>query len=224
MNSLREEDGRLYPDKIVNHYPLVVDYSPYYYYPNLKNKMKESMSVNNCTIAGASLGIDYGQSADLSVRVISPPQYVVKKWTPDVEKLLKHRIFTQVSNNLCSSKVFQGVVRKGFFKRAKGCYKVYGETLIGRKYKRFNDYGATLHPEHVRCDNVKSASVCDGKVSGLTLVDKFLRELHAFPFVVTAQNVVVARSGMLALPCGPFGLLASCEAVNWGIYTANGYN
>lgn len=26
---------------------------------------------------------------------------------------------------------------------------------------------------------------------------------------------------MVALPCGPFGLLSSCEAVNWGIYTAN---
>jgi len=26
---------------------------------------------------------------------------------------------------------------------------------------------------------------------------------------------------MIALPCGPFGLLSSCEAVNWGLYTAN---
>jgi len=28
---------------------------------------------------------------------------------------------------------------------------------------------------------------------------------------------------MLALPCGPFGLLSSCEAVNWGLATANAY-
>lgn len=126
-----------------------------------------------------------------------------------------------MTNNLCASRNFRDL-RKGFYKRAKGCYKVYAiDKISGRRQKRFNDYGATMHPEHVRCDNIKATSVCEGGVSGITVVDRYLREMHAYPFVVTARNVVVARSGMLALPCGPFGLLSSCEAVNWGIYTAS---
>ena len=41
--------------------------------------------------------------------------------------------------------------------------------------------------------------------------------MTAPPFLIRAKNVVVANSGMLALPCGPFGLFASCEAVKCGL-------
>jgi len=33
-------------------YPLVPDYSEYYYYPSIRHKMAEAMSVNNCSMSG----------------------------------------------------------------------------------------------------------------------------------------------------------------------------
>jgi hypothetical protein len=43
------------------------------------------------------------------------------------------------------------------------------------------------------------------------------RQLSDAPFLVQAKKVIVSRSGMIALPCGPFGLFASCEAFKCGL-------
>ena len=84
------------------------------------------------------MGISYGDKADLSVRIIAPPSHVVEKWSKNTQKIKSTRIFAQVSNNLCSSKAFRETIRKGYYKRAKGCYKVFGEDSRGRRVKRFN--------------------------------------------------------------------------------------
>ena len=113
---------------------------------------------------------------------------MVLKWDKNSNHKKNMRIFSQVSNNLCGSRNFRDL-RKGYYKRAKGCYKVYSEDKSGKRRKRFNDYGATMHPEHVRCDNMKATSVCESGVSGITVVDNYLREMHSFPFVVFARKV-----------------------------------
>eukprot|EP01039_Chlorochromonas_danica_P005775 gene5775-6360_t len=203
-------------------YPLVVDYSEHYYYHHLYEKMMESMSVNNCTIGG-----DYhygdGSRPDLTVKVLPPPSQVIQKWSlPATHKLSSssHRVFSHVSENLCTSTRFRDVVR-GFYKRAKGCYKVYVVDKHGQRRKRFNDYGATLHPEHVRCDNEIAATVCHLGAAGMQVVDPLYRQLGSYPFEIRAQQVIVSRSGMFAMPCGPFGLFASCEAVKCGLPLAS---
>lgn len=198
-------------------YPLVVDYSEHYMYHQLHGKMSESMSVNNCTIGG-DYSFGDARVLDLMVKVLGPPAKVAKKWGVQCFKPV-NRIFTHVSNNLCTSPRYRDVV-KGFFKRAKGCYKVFIVDDNGVRKKRFNDYGATLHPEHTRCNSAVAGSVCQLGSNGMQVVDPFYRKLGSFPFQVTAKKVVVSRSGMLALPCGPFGLFSSCEAVNWGLMTA----
>lgn len=144
-------------------------------------------------VIGANLreedGGNESPTADFHVKVISPPKDVIAKWDTNSHYKKNTRIFTQVSNNLCASRNFRDL-RKGFYKRAKGCYQVYAvQKTTGKKRKRFNDYGATMHPEHVRCDNIKATSVCEGGVSGITVVDRDLREMHSYPFVVTTQQV-----------------------------------
>ena len=75
----------------------------------------------------------------------------------------------------------------------------------------------------MHCDNKLATSVCSkGRDAGLVAVDKEYRSLNQYPFIVQAKDTVVSRSGMLSLPCGPFGLFASCEAVNWGVPVAAG--
>jgi hypothetical protein len=49
-NSLRDEHLRLYNEIKVSDYRIIPDYSEYYYYPRLKDKMAEALSVNNCTM------------------------------------------------------------------------------------------------------------------------------------------------------------------------------
>ncbi|RYH19207.1 glycosyltransferase family 61 protein [archaeon] len=201
-----------------NEYPLVVDYSEHYNYHTLHEKMVESMSVNNCTLGG---DYTYGESRqpDLMVKLVPPPQAVLAKWTAQEEGKVKARIFTHVSHNLCSARQYKDVV-KGFFKRAKGCYKVYVMDNNGMRKKRFNDYGATLHPEHIRCDIEVAGKVCSQGSTGIQVIDNVYRTLGSYPFIVSAKKVLVSRGGMFALPCGPFGLFSSCEAVKWSLMSA----
>lgn len=212
-------------------HPLVVDYDEHYYYKSVRDKMAESLSVNNCSIDSITIETNYNsysnydktkQFQDLSITVVKPPITVLEKWGDNNKKRLKSRIFTQVSSNLCSSKRFKEV-KKGIFKRAKGCYKVYAIDKNGIRKKRFNDYGATLHPEHVRCYTDDGVGVCsrNGDSNGMITVPNQYRELQQYPFLVTANRAVIGRGGMFALPCGPFGLFASCEAVKWGLPAAN---
>ena len=214
-------------------YPLVVDYNENYYYKTLREKMIESLSISNCSMNGdVMLYQDQSSTtsvgAELTVRVIKPPQLVVQKWGADSRLKQSKRIFALVSDSVCRSKKFSNVL-KGVYKRAKGCYAVYAKDKQGLRYKRFNDYGATLHPEHIRCKNdiVKASNLCKSdkrspaSSNGMQVIDQKLRSLHHYPFLVTAQRVVVGKGGMFAMPCGPFGLFGSCEAVKWGVPMAH---
>lgn len=202
---------------------LVVDYSEHYYYHRISEKMRESLSISNCTMSGdytdglANMKDEY----DLYVKVVPPPNKVIAKWSDKNYYKAQTRIFAHVTENLCNSPRFKDLV-KGFYKRAKGCYKVYIIDKNGIKQKRLNTYGATLHPEHVRCDNQVASSIChQGGTSGLQVIDRQYRRLNSYPFVISAKRVVIGRGGMFGLPCGPFGLFSSCEAVKWGVPFAN---
>lgn len=208
---LRRDDGQ---------FPYIPDYSEHYNYIHLSDKMRESLSISQCTMGGSFVDgqPDAHGEYDLTVNVIPPPELVRKKWGDD-NPVKRRRIFAQVNNHLCDSQRYKDVVR-GIYKRAKGCYKVYVyNKKTGRKEKRFNDYGATLHPEHIRCENEVFNQVCDshGVSTGLTVIEPRFRRLYAYPFTVSAKNVIIGRGGMFAKPCGPFGLFSSCEAVKWGV-------
>jgi hypothetical protein len=213
VEGLRREDGQ---------FQYIPDYSENYNYVHLSDKMRESLSISRCTMGGAF--VDGERNADdeydITVKIVPPPDIVQRKWSASNPAIRKKRIFSQVNSHLCASPRYTDVV-KGIYKRAKGCYKVYVyDKKTGRKVKRFNDYGATLHPEHTRCQNDVFQSVCDPHSltsTGLQLVESKFRALYGFPFVVTAKNAIVGRGGMFALPCGPFGLFSSCEAVKWGV-------
>jgi hypothetical protein len=196
--------------------PFVVDYHEHYYYKNLQLKMQESMSVNNCSISGALHSANFDENADISVRIILPHKDVIEKWGPSSFHKTQSRIFAQVNDYTCSSKRYNDI-KTGNYRRSKGCYKVYATDKNGEKKKRMNAYGATLHPEHIRCDLSDSSNICGVGSAGPKLVPNRYRELNSYPFLVTAKKTIVSRGGMLALPCGPFGLFSSCEAVNWGL-------
>lgn len=202
-------------------HPLVVDYHEFYNYHHLKYKMKESLSISNCTMSGdVKDGVTSGARGDLQVNVLPPPQQVITKWGPKSFYKSQTRIFAQVSSNLCSAPRFKDI-KKGIYKRAKGCYKVFIYDKDGNRIKRFNDYGATLHPEHTRCENTAATGICDSGATGMQVVDNRFREMNKYPFLVTAEKVIIGRGGMFAMPCGPFGLFSSCEAVKWGVPVAN---
>ena len=201
-------------------HPLVVDYDEFYYYKSLKSKMVESLSISNCTMNGdVHIGRKKHQSADIVARIIPPTKSLREKWSAN-NTARPHRIFAQISNNLCSASRYNAIV-KGQYKRAKGCYKVYATDKKGLKKKRFNDYGATLHPEHIRCENTALNSMCSMGGSSMQVVPDHFRELNECPFLVISARAIVGRGGMFGLPCGPFGLFASCEAVKWGVPAAN---
>jgi hypothetical protein len=197
-------------------HPLVPDYHEEYYYKYLRHKMTESLSISNCSIEMLEAKDKGGDDAELSVRVMPPEKYVIKKWGPRSYEKQHKRIFAQVSSNLCGSSRFRDI-SKGIYKRAKGCYKVFVLDKNGIRRKRFNDYGATLHPEHVRCDNTVAQSICNSGTTGIQVVSQHYRELGEYPFLVTAKRAIIGRGGMFALPCGPFGLFSSCEAVKCGV-------
>lgn len=202
-------------------HPLVVDYHEYYYYKSIRAKMDESLSISNCTMNGAvRIGVKKNEAADLHVKEVLPSKQLIEKWAVS-NKARPTRIFAQISDNLCATNKFKDIL-KGHYKRAKGCYKVYVKDKRGFIKKRFNDYGATFHPEHIRCENTFAQTLCNNNdATGMQVVPNHMRKLHEYPFLVTAKQVVVGRGGMFAMPCGPFGLFASCEAVKWGVPVAN---
>lgn len=218
--ALRWEDGS---------YPLVPEYADNYYYKHLNEKMNESMSINNCSLYGSSILIPHGGAvsradSDLSVEIVPPTIDVINRWQDQNNGKFKMKLFAQGNYQLCSSTDFRGF-KKGFFKRSKGCYKMNVINKKGEKIRRINTYGATLHVDHIRCDVETGGSLCgtpvaQGRTTEIVSLPAKLRLLNSYPFVIRAKHVIVAKSGMLALPCGPFGLFSSCEAVNWGVSTA----
>ncbi|KAJ1432297.1 hypothetical protein B484DRAFT_395041, partial [Ochromonadaceae sp. CCMP2298] len=204
-------------------HPLVVDYDEHYYYTSLRAKMAESLSISNCSVGGDVAAGPRGPrgqkfkagkagTADIMVKKLTPPPSVVSKWSAE-NRARPGRLFALVTDPLCVSDKYKNVL-KGRYKRAKGCYKVYAMDKNGFMKKRFNDYGATLHPEHVRCDNDAVQQVCSHSAStGMQVVPDRFRHMHQTPFLATAKRAIVGKGGMFGLPCGPFGLFASCEAV-----------
>lgn len=208
----------------------VPDYNDKYYYLDIKDKMIESMSTNNCTLFGGKLpvsstigGTDNRKNADLIVKVMPPKsRKFLDKWQNNREI----SVYAKANSNLCNCKHYNKNFKTGAFRASKGCFQMLiDDPTTGQKIKRVNRYGATLHPDHIRCDVESAVKVCEAVLTnenfGLVQVPDKFRNLNAFPFVMLAKNVVVSNSGMLALQCGPFGLLSSCEAVNWGITTAS---
>jgi len=207
---------------------LVPDYSTEYYYTRLVDKMSESMSINNCSLRGAGSILLYGKSesdADLTVKVIPPPQMVTDKYgTEGREKFRIKRVFFRTSSSLCKHLQFIDF-KKGLYKRAKGCIKMIEEKKNSNgglfQKKIINTYGATLHPEAFRCENNMAVKACTEGATSPGTIDNSLRKLYSYPFMVTAERVIVSRGGMMALHCGPFGLFSSCESVKWGVPAAD---
>jgi len=233
--SLRDHDGLL---------PLVVDFSEHYYYLSLTEKMNEAMSVNNCsmggdvTIAGSASSSSSSPSFDFRVQVITPASDVLEKWSTmrfndgvAVDRARNEnqtigaaagaagglRQFIQVAPSLCKSEAFIGY-KQGHFRRSKGCV-----AMIQNGLKIVNTYGATLHPDHARCDLRPAINACKEASIRPTLLHSPAekRALLQYPFLITVEQNIISKGGMVALPCGPLGLYSSCEAVNWGLPTAS---
>jgi hypothetical protein len=185
-----------------------VDYQKYYY-SNIKEKMKESTSISNCKV-------DY--DSDLFARPIPPSGALTKKWGKYKKELnVEKRIFFQVTPNLCKSKQFQKI-KSGKYKR--GCLRPEYDPGSNKTIFVPPRLSYTLHPDHSRCDNQYAVSACLAASKAPTPVRASDRYLHNYPFIIETSNVIVARSGYLALPCGIFGLFASCEGVGWGMPSA----
>ena len=205
---------------------IVPDYDDNYYYINTRDKMIESLSVSNCTMANLDLRDEaYGDNSDkfseLQLVIVPPPIGVQAKWgTIGFEKYRNPNIYFRVSENLCSDKLFEDFT-KGKFKRSKGCLKMSVPDGNGILRKRINRYAATLHPEHIRCDTQQVIDSCNNASQAPVPLSNKYRSYHNYPFIVKAKDVIVTRSGMISLPCGAFGLFASCEAVKYGVPMAN---
>ena len=223
--------------------PYVPDWAEHYYYKSTEEKMMESLSVSNCTVRSnafvpeAGYGPEDGHEPDLFVKVIPPPMTVQLRWKAIMEAqrnssskplsatatsalgVKAYRQFIQITNDLCRSELFSKF-KAGHYARAKGCFKSVRYDDKGNRIKLVNPYGATLHPDHSRCQFRLAATACVTGSHKPTFLESPNRANTQFPFLVTMKNALVARSGQVALPCGPFGLFSSCEAVNWGLAAA----
>ena len=198
---------------------LIPDYSEFYYYHNLHEKMGETLSISNCTSSGDFTGFEpeEGGVADFQIRVIPPSKALIERWGSEgSERHNVSKIYVRTNPILCASRPFIKY-KKGGILFAKGCLKMYQYNKDGEREKVINRYGATLHPEHVRCDCKQASIQCVAASQHLLQLPDELRSLHSYPFMMTAKNAIVSRSGFLALPCGPLGLFASCESVKYGV-------
>jgi Glycosyltransferase 61 len=198
----------------------VPDYSEFYYYREIQEKVVEIMSINNCTAHGDSRGYEpqSGARADIEIKIVPPAGAILQRWGTEGNEFHNvSRIFARTTSNLCSAKAFMSFQRGGTL-YAKGCLKMYKTGAKGgERVKAIDRYAATLHPEHVRCDVKQSLGQCVSASRTPLQVPTVLRSLHSYPFMVTTRNAIISRSGFLALPCGPVGLFASCEAVKYGV-------
>ena len=199
-----------------NDMPLVVDYTDKFYYDNLYDKMMESLSINNCTLSGL-YGEHSKEEKDLYVEMINPSSNVISKWVNNPEFSRKRNAYYRTSEELCNHKQFKDF-RKGYYKKSKGCDDMYTiDPKTGERNKTIIKWGFTLHPAAFRCDNKRAYMACHTSAKKPAALSQDERDLHQYPFKITAHNAVVSKSGMIALPCGPFGLFTSCEAVKWGV-------
>ena len=185
---------------------------------SLREKFDEIMSVNNCTTSGEVTGFETRRKkADLHVEVIPPKEAILRRWgTFRHEKLNVTKLTYRTNEKLCLSKDFKEF-KYGQYKDAKGCGEMTHYDRMGRLVKGIKRRGATLHPEHIRCESKRASETCmQASVRSMPL-DKDLREFHHYPFLITAKQAIVSRGGQLSLPCGYVGLFASCEAWGWGL-------
>jgi hypothetical protein len=177
---------------------LIPDYSEFYYYRNLHEKLSETMSINNCSVTGdisAAFEPQLGDKADFSIQLINPPTSVTRKWGTERNELYAiPKLFIKVTRNLCTSKAFS-FYKRGQFKNSKGCLKMFQINSSGARVKVIKRYGATLHPEHIRCITKESARICIPASEGFTQLPQQYRSLNSYPFLITAHNVIVAKSG-----------------------------
>ena len=160
--------------------------------------MAETMSINNCSIqSDIETGFESkeGGKSDFSIQIIAPSSSVTKKWgTEGNERHSIEKLFVRVTANLCSSRSFLDY-KLGHFKNSKGCLKMYRFDRSGNRTKVIKRYGATLHPEHIRCNNKESARSCIPASRHPEQLPTIYRSLNTYPFLIRAQNVIVARSG-----------------------------
>lgn len=177
---------------------LIPDYSEFYYYHNLYEKLSETMSINNCSITGDvnnAFEPKFGHKADLSIQLINPPSSITRKWGTERNELHAiPKLFIKVTSNLCTSKAFISY-KRGLFKNSKGCLRMYQINSSGARIKVIKRYGATLHPEHIRCITKESSRACIPASEGLMQLPQQYRSLNSYPFLITAHNVIVAKSG-----------------------------
>ena len=180
---------------------LIPDYNEFYYYNNLEEKMAEVMSINNCTTSGHTLTgfeSEQGRDADISIEIVKPPSSVLRKWGVEGNELhMIHQLYLKTTANLCSSKPYISY-KKGVFKLSKGCLDMYhNDKVTGERVKAVKRYGATFHPYHIRCGTKDSSKVCVAASKYPEQVPLKFRSLNAYPFLIEAKNLVVARSGTL---------------------------
>ncbi len=232
--SVKLSSDKINPDVIVNGSVRFHAYN----YLSIRSKMSESISLSNCSVAGAAMGIKLGDPADLQVKLIFPKKTLLKEYQLN-NNLYKYDInnemfefdfvnnsesnsYFQVNSELCNDIRFVNF-RKGYYKLGKGC----SNSIIGKKQANKNEkrkaitYFATLHPDHIRCNNEDSTRLCLTAATGPTKIPLKYLSFNSYPFLITANQVMVGRSGMIGLNCGPIGLFSSCEAVKWGIPYAN---
>jgi hypothetical protein len=73
---------------------LIPDYSEFYYYRNLHEKLSETMSINNCSVTddiSAAFEPQLGDKADFSIQLINPPTSVTRKWGTENVNPYNHR-------------------------------------------------------------------------------------------------------------------------------------
>jgi hypothetical protein len=130
-------------------------------------------------------------------------------------------IYMRTTSDLCTAKKFIAF-KRGLYKSSKGCADIWKDDAHsdGKRTKQIIRYGATIHPTHVRCNNKAATSVCAAAGEHKMPLATEFRRLHQYPFLITAKDVLVSRSGVLLPPCGPVALLGSCEAVMWSLKRA----
>jgi hypothetical protein len=175
--------------------------------------MSESLSMSNCKYSQTK------NSADLFVTEIPPPDYVTSKWGRLNDENLSKKVYFRTNVELCESKYFQAL-KRGNYRSSKGCANTDRYDQAGNFMKTAKKRGATFHPDHSRCHNVLAARACSDGSEAPSPVRDLDRRLHNYPFLVEARDAIISRSGMFAKTCGVFGLLAQCEAFNWGVMTA----
>merc|ERR1711871_878467 len=162
----------------------VINYNKYYYL-SVRGKMGESLSASNCTIGGAALGFKFGDpAADLQVKIKEPEPLLVKQYTA-LQK--EADVYFQTNVILCQTDRFKDFT-KGFYKRAKGCFNYTANDMLPYRKRVVNRYAATLHPDHIRCDNKIAADWCPIASKGPQKVPDEFRRFTSYPFVVNARE------------------------------------